>query len=73
LSGAAGLADARLDLALAQGLFERARGVATVGPELLRLDAAREQPVQQRQQVALLVLVAGRQAQGQRGALGVDG
>jgi hypothetical protein len=37
------------------------------------MDPARGQLVEQRQQVALLVLVAGRQARQQRCSAGIDG
>jgi hypothetical protein len=65
-SGPARLADPRLDLAFAQRLLERLRGVAAVGPQLGRLDAARGERVEQRQQVPSLVLVAGREPHRQR-------
>jgi hypothetical protein len=59
VAGSAWLADARLDLPLLQRLLVRARGVAAVGPQLSRLDTRLGEPVKQRQQVALLVLVSG--------------
>jgi hypothetical protein len=65
-------ADLRLDTPRAQLLAERFGVVATVGPELLGALAAGEQLVDQRQQVALFVLVAGRDADGERGAVAVD-
>jgi hypothetical protein len=73
LAAFAGLADARLDVAVAQLLFERGGGVAAVGPQLAGRDAAVDQRVDQGQQVAALVLVAGRQPNGQRQPAGVDG
>jgi len=60
------LGDARLDAALADRVFERGGGVAAVSPELLWLDAAREQPVEQRQQLLALVLVAGAERDRER-------
>ena len=73
LALAARLADPRLDLALKQRLFERARGVAAISPELARLDPLLEQPVDKRDQVPLLVLVAGSEPDRERRALGVYG
>jgi hypothetical protein len=61
LAAASWLADARLDLPFAQRLFERGRGVAAVGPELARADAAGGERIDERQQVPLLVLVPGRE------------
>jgi len=61
LAAAAALADAGLDLTLAQGFRERARVVAAVGPDLLGPDPPRRQGIDQGQQVAALVLVAGRE------------
>jgi hypothetical protein len=66
LARAARLADARLDLALAQGLLDRARGIGAVGPELTRVDAALGEGIEQREQVALLVLVSGREPDRER-------
>jgi len=66
-------ADPRLDRALAQCPLERRRGVAAVGPELARTDAGLGERVDERNQVALLVLVAGRQPDGERAAERVDG
>jgi hypothetical protein len=65
-------ADPRLDRPLAQLLAKRLGVVAAVGPELARAQRAGEQLVDQRQQVAPLVLVAGRQPDRQRGAVCVD-
>jgi hypothetical protein len=59
LAALAALADLRLDPALAQALTERGGVVAAVCPQLGRLDPALEQLVDEWQQVALLVLVAG--------------
>jgi hypothetical protein len=59
LAGLARLADPGIDLALAQCLLVRARGVAAVGPQLARLDAGLGERVEQRQQVPPLVLVSG--------------
>lgn len=70
---AAGLADLRLDLAFAERLFERARGVAAVGPQLVGLDTALAERVEQGQQMPSLVLVAGRQPDLQRCAVRVYG
>jgi len=66
-------ADPRLDRSLAQCPLERRRGVAAVGPELARTDAGLGERVDERNQVALLVLVAGRQPDGERVAERVDG
>src|SRR6266480_6900836 len=66
-------ADPRLDRPLAQCPLERRRGVAAVGPELARTDAGLGERVEQRDQVALLVLVAGREPDGERVAERVDG
>jgi len=59
LAGFARLADPGADLPLGERLLVRARGVAAVGPQLLRLDPCFSERVEQRQQVALLVLVSG--------------
>src|SRR5206468_1784864 len=68
---AAALADAGLDLALAQRPRERARVVAAVGPDLVGPDPARRQRVEQGQQVPALVLVAGREPDLERRPAGV--
>jgi hypothetical protein len=73
LAGPPRLADPRLDLAPEQRLLELAGGVAAVGQQLAGLDPAGEQRVDQRQQVAALVLVPGRQPQLQRPPSRVDG
>jgi hypothetical protein len=73
LGGLAPLADAGADPPLRQRLFVRARGVAAVGPELAGTDLGLGEQVEQRQQVALLVLVARPQADGERQPAGVDG
>lgn len=72
LAAFARLADAGADLPLGQRLFVRGRGVAAVGQQLLGLDAGLGQGVEQRQQVALLVLVAGREQDRQRQAAAFD-
>jgi len=64
--------DPRLDRALPQLLAQRLGVVAAVGPQLARAQPASEQLVHQRQQLALLVLVAGRQPDRQRRAGRVD-
>jgi hypothetical protein len=66
LAGPAGLADPRLDLPLAQGLLERGRGIAAVCPQLARVDPLLGERVDEREQVPLLVLVAGRQTHRER-------
>lgn len=54
-------ADARLDPAFAQRLFELPGVVAAVGPQLTRSDPALGKRIKQRQQMAALVLVARRE------------
>jgi hypothetical protein len=71
LAGAARFADPGLDLACAQLLLELGGGVAAVGPQLVRFDPALEQLIDQRQQVAALVLVAGAHADRERRPVGV--
>jgi len=61
LAGSARLADPRLDLTLAQSLLDCRRGVAAVSPQLVGVDAARGERIEEWQQVPLLVLVAGRE------------
>lgn len=61
LTCATRLRDMRFDLPLAQRLLEFAAGVAAVGPELARMDAALGEGVEEREQVAALVLVPGRE------------
>jgi len=73
LGGLAPPADAGADPALGERPLVRLRGVAAVGPELERMDPGRGERVEQRQQVALLVLVAGPEADRQRQPAGVDG
>jgi hypothetical protein len=73
VAGAAWLADPGFDLALAQRMFDRLGGVAAVGPELARPDPLREQLIDQRDQVALLVFVSGREADRERCPVGVYG
>jgi hypothetical protein len=58
---AAWAADAGADAALGECLLVRGGVVAAVGEQLLRPDAPLVQQLEQRQQVALLVLVAGRE------------
>jgi hypothetical protein len=62
-----------LDAALADLLFELFGGVAAVGPQFAWFDAALGECVQQGEQVAALVLVAGRDQDLQRCATRVDG
>ena len=66
LASFARLADVGADLALGERLFVRVRGVAAVGPQFLRLPARLGEPVEQRQQEALLVLVAGSEQRFER-------
>ena len=73
LRGLAPLADAGADPALGEGQLVRTRGIAAVGPELVRVDPRRRQQIEQGQQVALLVLVAGPEADRERQPAGVDG
>ena len=73
VTGAAWLADAGADFAFGESLLERARGVAAVGPELVGMDAGRGELVEQRQQVAAFVFVAGREPDRERLAGRVDG
>jgi hypothetical protein len=73
LTGPAALADHRLDPALLQLLAERGAVVAAVGPELGREQTAREQVVDQRQQLQPLVLVPGPDADREGRPDGVDG
>ena len=73
LPGPAGLADPRLDPPVAECSFELSGGIATVGPQLAGVDALGGELVEQGEQVALLVLVAGREPNGERSAFRVDG
>ena len=73
VTGAAWLADARLDLPLGESLFERGGGVAAVCPELVGLDAGGGELVDERQQVAAFVFVAGGEPDRERFAGRVDG
>jgi len=73
LPGPAGLADAGADPALGKRPLVRARGIAAVGPELARMDPGRGETLQQRQQVAPLVLVAGRERDRERQPARIDG
>jgi hypothetical protein len=72
-ASAAWFADSRFDLAFAERSFERVGVIAAVSPELVRLDATGSERVHERQQVSLLVLVAGRQPHFQRRTMRVDG
>jgi hypothetical protein len=65
-------ADDGVDRAGAELVAEPLDVVAAVGPELARALAAGEQVIDERQQVALLVLVAGGQPDRQRRAGSVD-
>jgi hypothetical protein len=73
IPGAAPLADPGLDPAFAQGLRERARVVAAIGPELAGPDPACKERVDERQQMAALVLVASREPDRKRRPAGVYG
>ena len=73
LVGPAASAEPRFDRAVAEGLLERERVVATVGPHLAGDEAPPDQRVDERQQMAALVLVAGRQPHLKRNAVGVYG
>jgi hypothetical protein len=73
LAAAARLADAGADLALGQRPLVRAGGVAAVGPQLGGADPALGELVEQRQQVAALVLVAGAELDRKRQPARVDG
>jgi hypothetical protein len=73
LAGSAGLADPGVDPQLGQGVFVFAGGVAAVGPELARVEAGYEQPFEQGQQVALLVLFAGAEQDVERQSVRFDG
>lgn len=70
---AASFADLRLDRPREQRFQERLGGVAAIGPQLVGMDPALGERVDQRQQVPLLVLVSGREAYLERGAVGVYG
>jgi hypothetical protein len=72
LAGPAPLADPRGDPPLGERPLVRARGIAAVGPELGRPDRRRGERVEQRQQVALLILVAGPEQDGERQPARVD-
>ena len=73
VTGAAWLADARLDLPLGESLFERGGGVAAVCPQLVGVDAGRGELVEQWQQVAAFVFVAGCEPDRERLSVRVDG
>jgi hypothetical protein len=73
VTGAAWLADARLDLAFGEALLERCGGVAAVCPELVGVDAGGGELVEQWQQVAPFVFVAGCEPDRERLAGRVDG
>ena len=70
---AARAADPRRDPAPAQLRLQLGRGVAAVGPELGRPQAALEQLIDERQQLAPLVLVGGPDPDRERGAARLDG
>jgi len=73
LALAARPADLRRDPAPAQLRIELGRGVAAVCPELAGAKAAGEQLVDERQQLAALVLVGRPDPDREGGAAGVDG
>jgi hypothetical protein len=73
VAGAAAFADPRFDLAGLQGLLELFGVVAAVGPELARLDPALGERVQEREQVAAFVFVAGGQPDFEWLTVAVDG
>jgi len=73
ITWAARFADPRRDRTVAQRLVDRGGGVAAVSPQLPRSDLTREQLVDERQQVSLLVLVASRKPDGERRSVGVYG
>jgi len=73
LAWPAWFADPRLDLALAECLVDCFGGVAAVCPQLGRADAAGEQLIDERQQMPLLVFVAGGKTHDKRCAVGVYG
>ena len=73
VAGAAWLADAGADFAFGESLFERAGGVAAVCPELVGVDAGRGELVEQWQQVAAFVFVAGCEPDRERLSVRVDG
>ena len=73
LAAATRLADAGADPALAERQLVSGRGVAAVGPELLGMDAGLSEPLEQRQQVAPLVLVARRERDRKRQPARIDG
>jgi hypothetical protein len=68
-----GAADPRGDPASAQLRLQLGRGVAAVGPELGGPQAALEQLVDERQQLAPLVLVGGPDPDREGGAARLDG
>ena len=72
-ASAAGLADPWFDAAFAERLFELARGVAAVGPQLVGLDLARGEGVEEREQMLPLVFVAGGEPDFERRPGSVDG
>ena len=72
-AGFAPSADHRLDPSLGEVVAEDGGVVATVGPDLARVDPARDQRVDQRDQVSLLVFVAGRDAHLERQPRPVNG
>lgn len=73
VAGSAWLADAGADLSLGESLLERRGGVAAVCPELVGVDAGGGELVEQRQQVAPFVFVAGGEPDRERLTGSVDG
>jgi hypothetical protein len=73
LPALARLGDPGADPPLGQRPLVSARGVAAVGPELLGMDPGLREPLEQRQQVALLVFVPGRERDLERQPAGIDG
>jgi hypothetical protein len=73
LACAARLADPRLDLTFAQGLLECGRGIAAIGPQLAGVDAATSEGIHEREQMAPLVLVAGRKSDLERSTVTLYG
>jgi hypothetical protein len=73
LPALARLGDPGADPPLGQRPLVRTRGVASVCPQLPRMDAGVREPLEQRQQVALLVFVPGRERDRERQPAGIDG
>lgn len=72
-AASAAAADSRFDPAVGDLGAEAVAAVAAVGPDLLGVVAGGEQVVEQRQEVAALVLVAGADPDADGPAVGVDG